>query len=106
VGDPTSAADATLADMEKWVPWWERSKPAPPPTTVEVHRIGIWTLHAPIGVGRPTDFFVRCDRPGFPRGTGVSRHPHEGWIVYDGTERFSSHESPLRCLEWWVARQK
>ena len=90
--------------MRRWVPWWERAKPATSPTTVEVHRVGIWTLHAPVGVARPTDFFVRCDRPGFPRGAGVSRHPHDGWVIRDGDARYSTWVSPLECLEWWASR--
>ena len=70
----------------------------------ERFRVGLWTLTAWQRNTNPSSYFVRCDRPGFPNGTGVSRNPHDGWTIYDGDAKYSSHESPLRCLEWWAER--
>ena len=75
-------------------------------TPTERFRVGEWTLQAQERDIRPSSYFVRSDRPGFPNGTNVSRNPHDGWTIYDGDARFSSHESPLRCLEWWAGRHQ
>jgi hypothetical protein len=70
----------------------------------ERHRIGIWTLTAPRIDHTPSSFRLRCDRPGFPKGTNVSWLPHDGWVIYDGEAQFASRSSPAACLDWWVSR--
>jgi hypothetical protein len=74
-------------------------------TLMERHRIGEWTLQAPERDVRPWSYQVRRDRPGFPNGCTVTRNPHDGWTIYDGDAKYSSHSSPVDCLRWWVSRQ-
>jgi hypothetical protein len=71
----------------------------------ERYRVGIWALKAPRVDHTPSAFRLRCDRPGFPKGTHVTWEPHHGWVIYDGDDKHSSRVSPLDCLEWWVARR-
>jgi hypothetical protein len=75
-------------------------------TLTERFRVGEWTLQAAERDVRPSSYAVRRDRSGTHAGTEVWRNPHDGWTIYDGDAKYSSHESPARCLEWWVARQK
>jgi hypothetical protein len=89
-GVSTSAAGATLAAMEKWVPWWEKERPAPPPTTEERYRVGEWTLHAAIGEAGPSYFSVRRDGQARTTGSSAMWQPHDGWVVYDQVEQFAS----------------
>jgi hypothetical protein len=91
--------------MEKWVPWWEKTKPVPAPTTDERYRVGRWTLHATIGEAGPSYYSIRSDRSTRPTGSSVTWQPHDGWVVYDSGEMFSTRSSPLECLQWWVARR-
>lgn len=70
----------------------------------ERFRVGVWTLTAWQRHPNPSTYFLRCDRPGFSKGTSVSRNPHDGWTIYDGDAKYSSRESPMRCLEWWASR--
>ena len=97
--------------MEKWVPWWEKERPAPPPTTDERYRIGEWTLHATIGERGPSHYSVRQDGRARPVGVSVTWEPHDGWVIYDEGEQFASRErfwspaGPLACLRWWVERR-
>lgn len=97
--------------VEKWVPWWEKERPAPPPTTDERYRVGEWTLHATIGEGGPSYYSVRRDGRARPVGESVTWEPHDGWVIYDEGERFVARErfwssaGPLACLRWWVERQ-
>lgn len=87
---------------------WEAQVAAAGGTLTERFRVGPWTLRAAERDQRPSSFVLRSDRPGVlgPGEGGVSRNPHDGWTIYDGDARFSSHESPLRCLEWWAERKK
>ena len=71
----------------------------------ERFRVGIWTLTASKVDVDPRSYNVRCDRPGFPKGTSVSWSPHDGWVMWDGDEKFVTRASPVACLEWWVARR-
>ena len=48
---------------------------------------------------------LRYHRPGFSNGTSVHRDPHDGWTIYDGDAKYSSHRSPEDCLRWWVDRR-
>ena len=91
--------------MEKWVPWWEKMKPAPPATTEERYRVGEWTLHASIGEAGPSYYSIRFDRRARPTGSSVTWQPHDGWVTYAGGVKFATRESPLACLRWWVAQQ-
>jgi hypothetical protein len=91
--------------MEKWVPWWEKTKPAPVPTTEERYRVGEWTLHAAIGEGGPSYFSIRRDGQVRTTGSSVTWQAHDGWVTYDGDERFTSRVGPVACLAWWVGRQ-
>lgn len=106
-----SAVRRTVLGVEKWVPWWEKERPAPPPTTDERYRVGERTLHATIGEGGPSYYSVRRDGRARPVGVGVTWEPHDGWVIYDEGERFVSRERfwslawPLACLEWWVGRR-
>jgi hypothetical protein len=87
-------------------PPWERPAQAPPERLVERYRVGPWTLRAAPERAAPRDFVLRCDRPGFPKGQGVTLDLHDGWTMRDGGERFVSREGPLACLEWWASRHK
>ena len=73
-------------------------------TLTERYRVGPWTLQAEARQTRPTQYQLRCDRSGFSNGTTVTRSPHDGWVIYDGDARFSSHRSPADCLRWWSER--
>lgn len=100
-----SAIRRTVLGVEKWVPWWEKAKPAPAPTTDERYRVGEWTLHATIGEREPSYYSVRRDGRTRTTGVSVTWQAHDGWVTYDGEERFASRESPLACLRWWVSRR-
>lgn len=71
----------------------------------ERYRIGIWTLVAPRVDHTPSSYRLRCDRPGFPKGKGVSWQPHVGWAIYDGDEMYCSRVGASECLTWWAGRQ-
>lgn len=100
-----SAVRRTVLGVEKWVPWWEKEQPAPPPTTDERYRFGEWTLHATIGERGPSYYSVRRDGRARPVGVSVTWEPHYGWVIYDDDVAFTTRTSPLACLEWWAARR-
>jgi len=93
---------AVQPDKRSWAQLVAEGGRAP----TERFRVGIWTLQAPENERTPLNYFLRCDRPRFPNGTGVSRTPHDGWTIWDGDARFSTWASPLECLEWWAARHE
>jgi hypothetical protein len=70
----------------------------------ERYRVGIWTLKAPRVDHTPSTFRLRCDRPGFPKGTAVMWQPHRGWVIYDGEEMYCSRAGAKKCLAWWAGR--
>jgi hypothetical protein len=72
----------------------------------ERYRVGIWTLKAPRVELQPSSFRVRCDKPGFPKGTWVTWQPHHGWTIYDGDDHYSSRRGPDDCLQWWADRHQ
>jgi hypothetical protein len=75
-------------------------------TLTERYRVGTWTLVAAERDLRPTSYSIRSDRPGFEAHHSVWHNLHDGWTVADGDAYFHSHESPLKCLEWWAERKK
>jgi hypothetical protein len=92
--------------VEKWVPWWEKTKPVQAPTTDERYRIGPWTLHATIGEAGPSYFSVRRDGEARPTGASVVWQAHDGWVIAADDDRYCSRVSPVDCLGWWVARRR
>jgi hypothetical protein len=84
---------------------WGRQLAESGGTLTERYRVGRWTLVAAEREIRPHSYAIRSDRPGFPGWYAVWHAPHDGWCVADGDATYSSHESPLQCLEWWAARQ-
>ena len=84
---------------------WAEQVAASGGTLTERYRVGVYTLRAPEREVRPSNYFLRSDRPGFEKGHGIGWEPHYGWVIYGtGDEMFCSRVSPLVCLEWWVAR--
>jgi hypothetical protein len=75
-------------------------------TLTERYRVGTWTLVAAERDLQPTSYSIRSDRPGFETHHSVWRNLHDGWTVADRDAYFRSHDSPLKCLEWWARRQK
>jgi hypothetical protein len=75
-------------------------------TLTERFRVGTWTLVAAERELWPTSYSIRSDRPGFENHHSVWHNLHDGWTVADGDDYFHSHESPLRCLEWWTIRNR
>jgi len=71
----------------------------------ERYRVGIYTLQAMAMYTHPRGYEIRSDRPGFPRGYGVYYDAHDGWVVHDGEDRFSTRIGPLACLEWFAGRR-
>lgn len=83
---------------------WERILADTGGTLTERYRAGTWTLVAAERELRPTTYMIRSDRPGFPRHYAVWHNLHDGWTVADGDAYYSSHKSPLKCLQWWAGR--
>lgn len=67
-------------------------------------RVGAWTLQAMAMHPNPASYVLRHDWPGFPHGLSVYTSPHDGWVIWDGDEKFVSRDSPLECLQWWAGR--